>query len=133
MTEVQKWEAVKLRKKAEHQTCFIYKVLSFLEQGKVLLKKLELGPQRVQELGWKRHSGWVSQVLGSCSQHAGAGVCCGTGPAAVGVCTCGTQTQGVSSWIQSTRAILGKADFSFCHKECDTRDSEDVGDDAEDN
>lgn len=47
--------------------------------------------------------------------------------------TCGTQTQGVFSWIPSTRVILGKAEFSFCHKGCDTGDSEDISDDAEDN
>ena len=47
--------------------------------------------------------------------------------------TCGTQTQGASSWILSTGVILGKAEFRFCHKECDTGDSEDISGDAEDN
>lgn len=47
--------------------------------------------------------------------------------------TGGTQTQGVSSSIPNTSIILGKADFSFCHKECDTGDAEDISGDAEDN
>lgn len=47
--------------------------------------------------------------------------------------TYGTQTQRISSWIPSTGVILGEGEFTFCHKECDTGDSEDTSDDAEDN
>lgn len=47
--------------------------------------------------------------------------------------TRGTQSQGVSSSIPSIGAILGQAEFSFCHKECDTGEFEDISDDAEDN
>lgn len=44
--------------------------------------------------------------------------------------TCWTQTQGIASWIPSIRVILRSVGFSFCHKECDTGGSEDIGDDA---
>lgn len=111
--------------------CFKRCLIS-LSRGKAFPKKLELGPQKVQELRWKCHSVWVSQVLGSCSWCTGAGVCCGQLLWLWVFATCETQTQGVSSWISNTRVILGKAEFSFCHKECGTGDSGDISDDAED-
>lgn len=45
----------------------------------------------------------------------------------------GTKTRGVFSQKPRTRVILGKDEFSFCHKEYDTDDSEDISDDAQDN
>lgn len=45
----------------------------------------------------------------------------------------GTKTQGVFSWIPSSRVIWGKAELSFCHKEYDTGDSEDISGDDQDN
>jgi len=61
------------------------------------------------------------------------GVCCGTAPVAVGVCHLWDSDPGCLQLDTKHQSNFGKAEFSFCHKECDTGDSEDISNDAEDN